>query len=1399
MSNLPFVQLSASGSIFATSMFAPAVGYLGSHFLAGQTLTSSIIDLAGTSTLSYVIGNLSVASTTDVAFTYGPPVHIIGILKTPNVYFSTENGASTVHVLYSVSDAFGRSQCDSAGVSVSLTVGTAVASCALFSSSLAPHGRCSIIIDSSAFSFSVSTLPVFLSLSVSSALVQTTLVGSVVLAPIPTQSTPSVVGIYFQMPIYQAVPGDTFTVKMWAQTGSTSMTMESWGVSLVYNTTWLSFVSVAHPLYTTVLTNTAVANALNVTGTGGSGGITGWFLAATFSFTVLPASAGSTVEMEMPAILTNAMTNSIPVTYNTNFAGSFADSRGGWAYPSGQVSVLLPATAGLYSCSSRSSFVNTFTLNGLVSTDVMSVFATYNTGRAYSAYADVLIQPSSCTSANPAVFTASPVSGGCLVVLANSGGASFVDVSASYSGFISTVSYRAFFFLSYYLNVTRFQLRRLGCDFESTYLTAYGVTTLDGVLALATLDITNLVIFGSSDMSVLRVSGRTAHGVSPGFATVTFGDAVALASSSITVSSSAASVVELVSYVFSSVIVQPAVVSEVELGTAVLQVQPVLSLTAELQTATVVTYALDDDGVWTDVSGYPSLTLSSALITDLTVIKSGSGWNVLVPVGASSVSSSIPILSGTLTDSCSTPLTSSGYGFVSTNLSVPVAIVVTAASPYLARTGTPAATTLGIATSTQITVMVTFRSALGVLTFKDFTLDSRTFYTANFVNSSGTLSSSATLSLTSSTGMGTAGAVIVAVSMPSYAAAAGLTQSILIPVVDVDTAVPLQGSLVHSVTPSVPVSLSAPLAKLSCTGVYQTGVLASVAVTLTDGSTRSGTPSLSSATLSVAIVSGTTVIALAPGITVITATYATATGTFTAYVTGSSVTITSMSLSYASFTLSGQTGSSAAGSLAVYFSDGTSFVNAIAQFSPLSALVGFNCSDVSSLTVSSSGVVSLINNSWQWATLTAFSNCADGHYSTYSMAGNLLPVNYDTKLGSTSGITFPPVANGDTVDASIKVQVSYLPLTTYQVWLFYNSAVFGTPTITKGSGWPTGAFDFTTNNAVAGNIVKAIISFSSGFSAINTLVQMASVSFPVITASPVRELITANVVALSVTSGSIFQSAMGTPVVAGTAYVSLNGGTVAQLRRLLLIADSAQYSGDVMPGSHRRQLHSVLPLVTGDCNGDGLFNANDATYAQQLVTNGVTSWPLSSFSQMRNCAPTYSYMFNAIKSSYLASDIKITIADVSYLLHASTNRLFFLNISSPYDLVTAVPTANNQTWTAEANYYYFPVSTSVAAFSQVPCASSSAYFEMNLVSLPFTITVGSYYGSTSAGVAIQGSCTAGTFTVSVVTNYQSTLNMSVGFINGATSDAYSFFGMDVGAFINPNVNFGAVACFLPHY
>ena len=366
--------------------------------------------------------------------------------------------------------------------------------------------------------------------------------------------------------------------------------MSAWGVSLVYDTAMLTHNTISASLYTTVLTSQLVTNALNITGSGGSGAITGWFMAATLIFTVRPAAAGTTVGISMPAINTNAMTNSVPITYHNNFDGYFADSRGGWAFLQAQIIVSNPGIAGIYAASGKSTFVNTFALNAAVSTDSVNVRATYGTGRAYPAYLDINVQPSVCLSANTVVITAVPQTTGCAITLASSGGSSSVAVTSYYNGFNTTLAYRAFFFMSYSLNTTRFQLRRLGCDFETAFMSAFGTITVDGATPLYNIDISNIVTFSSSNTGVLSVTGRVAKGVSVGTATLSFGGGVA--TYNLPVISSAASVVQLVSYVYSGNSVSPVSLTASELSTQVVQMKAVLSLTSEMQVLLYFLYFL---------------------------------------------------------------------------------------------------------------------------------------------------------------------------------------------------------------------------------------------------------------------------------------------------------------------------------------------------------------------------------------------------------------------------------------------------------------------------------------------------------------------------------------------------------------------------------------------------------------------------------------------------------------------------------------------------------------------------------------------------------------------------------------------------------------------------------------
>ena len=100
-------MVSSSGYVYPSTQFSPVLGNISGNFLAGQTFVSSVLDIVGSSTLTYSLGSITVGATTGVTFTFSPPANVGGIIKTPVLYDSAENSASTVSVVYYVSDSFG--------------------------------------------------------------------------------------------------------------------------------------------------------------------------------------------------------------------------------------------------------------------------------------------------------------------------------------------------------------------------------------------------------------------------------------------------------------------------------------------------------------------------------------------------------------------------------------------------------------------------------------------------------------------------------------------------------------------------------------------------------------------------------------------------------------------------------------------------------------------------------------------------------------------------------------------------------------------------------------------------------------------------------------------------------------------------------------------------------------------------------------------------------------------------------------------------------------------------------------------------------------------------------------------------------------------------------------------
>ena len=1087
-------------------------------------------------------------------FAFLPPAAVSGALKTATVYVDD----ATVAAAYWVADGAGRTAVAPEGVAVALSVtlpGVAgspfVSICGAFSAAQ-PFGSCVLPLPASAFPLAADgSATVVLILTVSGAVVATAPLGAVALArprvgqplPPPAPAAGTAGAIYGVLPQHVAFPGDTVALTVWAATGTYDM--GAWGLNLGFDPSLLSFVGLASPNFATVKPGlNAAFGWLNASGVGLATGVapaavTGSFVLATATFRVLDfGSATANAVFTLPGLYTSVLTTGGGGTFAASVAGAFAGGVADGFTAPGVLRLATPQPVAIYAYSSaRATLVDTTPMDGGAAgagRDAMATAAVFSSSRV-SAFPDAPVAPASCSS--PLLATV-PGAGGCGVMAAGRGGARSAPVTATLGALSATISYRIFAFSSFELAATRPLLRPLGCGFETSVLSASAVAS-DGVAASPRIDVTRLVTFSSGNPSAVAVAGRVATGVvASRSATVSFG-APLLASLPLSTgaASSPAAITRLAAFPFSSVATgsSGAGAQLAELAVATVSSAPELSLASEGASATVAAFALGDDGIWTDVSTHPNLALGSALPADV-VLSRNSGaasWRATVPLGATSIDGAAPVITASFSDACGAILfPTQPVGFIVSTLAIPFKVTLTSGGvSRLARPGTPAATALFLPTSASLVVTVFFNGTGGTVTSTDFTADGRTVYTPTFASCGGAVSATGQLALAPSSGAGAAGAATVAVSFPSFAAAAGLSASITLPVVDIDASVPLQAALVHSAPASASrVSPAAPLSLIGCTSAYQTGALVGLAVTLTDGSvTAVAAPtSVFSSRPSVASVSPSTfaVAGVSPGTAQLTVAFATSSVVLSVPVAASSAAVASLSLSYPiGATLSGPLGAtSPPPTLGVVFSDGTSFSDLFAQFPSPGSLVSFSSDDPVSLPVSVRGIVTLASPSWRFATITAASACPAPSPPTASaqLAANLYPSQFDTKLGSFSGLAFPPVPAGGAFSFPVTVAAGGATFTAYQLnvrrslrthapslasfapvllrshshqnfkirishlippstQFFYDPTVFGVPVVTQGPGWATGSFVASVGNPVPGSpLLQAIVSAISG-------------------------------------------------------------------------------------------------------------------------------------------------------------------------------------------------------------------------------------------------------------------------------------------------------------------------------
>ena len=703
----------------------------------------------------------------------------------------------------------------------------------------------------------------------------------------------------------------------------------------------------------------------------------------------------------------------------------------------------------------------------------------------------------------------------------------------------------------------------------------------------------------------------------------------------------------------------------------------------------------------------------------------------------------------------------SGDGYLYTNLSSILNVTVTASVTTLTVPG-DGSTLLGnpVPTITTLTVTVFYSDG----TSQVLTNDARTRYTV----ASGSVNASAGVYSTANTT--SSGSVTIAVSFdPTWSRAVGLNGSITIQVVKMQS---LSMSLSHSLPAG---GAATSLNQILCSGTYEQGVLASTA-TLTDSSTRDATSAtvFGTSTMAIASVSkNTTLTASADGTALLTASFASFQASLSVPITSTSVSVTAMSLTYPSSTLAAQAGGTMQGSLAMTFSDGTSFTNAITQFpGTLSSLLSFAVDDTARLTVSGSGVLTLVNNSYVNQVVTATAVCAQTpalvKTSTASVAANVLPGLYDAKLGYLTGIPMRATTHGNSLQLDVSFNTGASQLRAWQIEFFYDSSIFGQPTLTSAPSW-AGYYTSGDLNPAAQPLGSAqafaLLQGSATATSLTGITTVATISLPVKSAYTAAnlEFLTAYITALKTSTSTIYNGAL-VQITAGTGFVSLNGGTSpAGGRRSLLSSQDLQ---------HRTMLALVGSGGYGDTDGNGVCNAIDTYNVKKAVADGHNgvALPQATTSLGQQYVPTLSYMEANMAYSYTAAQMLATTADISYMALAAGGYFDFLSITSPYDLVPQLPTLIDQTMTLFA-----PINDKTG--NGASCESTVVVFEVsipvsNIKLSPNAHTAYGDYTEFTAACSVDGN-----FGVSLVVNeLQAGYNVSVKFTSTTSDGTVSMFG-----------------------
>jgi len=374
--NLSFLSASCSNQLLLTSPFEPNANgsFSGTVTNVGFFPSSSVaLSLGGSAlgTVSSTSAQLPVAS-------------LLVFVKTSTVYWDD----NVLTVFYQVRDAVGRTSCQSSGVSVNVVIGSISSACSMFSSTQ-PNGLCTASLPLSMFKSFTSTIAIEVEVLEGGKTIAKDSSGNVTISAVIAHPMPGTLGAFAVLPQHVSYVGDTVIVAVSICTATSDV--NTWDLSINYNSTVVSFVSVAAPLFNSPVAN-AVGGILYVNAVGRLSSTMATSVVGCFSLLKVTFLVASSEYSSVPFSGTvNQLITSNSVKFLENVPMNFADLRGGWQ-TTGQFITAKPSIGMLYGFTDAGSVLNTAVMTGTSVSHRMTVKGVFNTGR--SRFADVACRQS---------------------------------------------------------------------------------------------------------------------------------------------------------------------------------------------------------------------------------------------------------------------------------------------------------------------------------------------------------------------------------------------------------------------------------------------------------------------------------------------------------------------------------------------------------------------------------------------------------------------------------------------------------------------------------------------------------------------------------------------------------------------------------------------------------------------------------------------------------------------------------------------------------------------------------------------------------------------------------------------------------------------------------------------